>query len=621
MSAIGGILGLDGAPLDLDALARLGRSLARRGPDGGREIVEGPVAMAYRAFFISNESRAARPARSSRGVILAWDGRLDNAAALRQELSLSAEEASCDEDIVLAAYERWPEDFLRRLIGDFALSLWDPRARALTLARDPFAVRPLFYRQEPGRILWATRIAAILEAAAIPPAPDDAWIGGYLTYSPNHHGTPFQGIWAVPAGHRLVVTDKGSALTRFWAHRPEQAIRYATDAEYEAHFRALFMESVRARTRVEGPIFAELSGGMDSSSVACMAQRLIAEGATTASALHTASFVFESSRTADERGFIRVVEGHLGKPGLHVGEDALVMPALDTPCTEVPTETHCFRRQYDRVGEAMQAAGARVLLTGFAGDAVLWGEVGPPLEVADHLRQGNLRALVRGLGTFRAVQQKPYVQLLWEGGIRPLLPGFLRRLTRPSHPVPPWIAPAFARKHNLRRRRHDPYGDGGFALPSQRDHFAAIQSDIDVVSWHYCCNGAKVMDVAHPYLHRPLVEFCMSVPLEQHVRGHETRSLHRRALRGILPERVRRRLVKQGPDEAIHRAIAKQWPRIEELLDGARVVDRGYVADKPLRDALQMARFGRNPGLLLLRKALALEYWLRAIETGNLGPD
>lgn len=75
--------------------------------------------------------------------------------------------------------------------------------------------------------------------------------------------------------------------------------------------------------------------------------------------------------------------------------------------------------------------------------------------------------------------------------MRPLLPSWLRRWTEPKHPVPPWVSPALSRR--FRRWRHDA-GDsaGGFSLPSRRDHYASIQSDIDVATWHYCCNGASV---------------------------------------------------------------------------------------------------------------------------------
>lgn len=623
MSAIGGMLSLNGAPLDVPAFKRLDQLLARRGPDGGGEHFDARVGLSCRAFHIQPGSRAEPlPARAPSGVVLTWDGRLDNGPELGRLLGLAEGELLTDSAVVLAAYERWGAvEFLARLVGDFALALWDPRTATLLLARDVFGVRPLFYRQEPGRLLWATRLAPLLSATGVQAAPDDEYIGNYLAHIPNPERTPYQGFLALPPGHCLEVTREGARLTRFWSLRPTEALRLGSDAEYEERLRELFLESVRVRTRAEGAVFAELSGGVDSSSVACAASRLLAEESAASRQLHTVSFVYERSPTSDERPFIRVVEEQLGQPGLHIGDEHLTFPALSAPSPEIPTYTHCFRRQYDRIGELMRERGARVLLTGFAGDSLFWSEVSAPLELADLLRQGQLFSFMESLRSWRQVQEEPYLQLLWRGGLRPLLPGWARRRLQPALPLPAWVAPGFASRFGLRERQHDAHGEQGFALPSQRAHHGFIQSDIDTVSWLYCCNGATVMDVAHPFLHRPLVEFCMALPLNQLLRGRETRSLHRRALRGLLPEKVARRRSKQGPDEAYYRAFAQQWGRVEELLTDSRVVQRGYVEPARFRATLEQARFGNGTGLVHLLKALALEYWLRALETGNFGPD
>jgi asparagine synthase (glutamine-hydrolysing) len=622
MSALGGILSLSGAPLDVPAFTRLGLALARRGPDGGGDLIEGPVALAYRAFHAWTHSREeSQPARSPEGVVLTWDGRLDNGPELRRLLELGAGGPLTDTALVLAAYERWRLGFLPRLVGDFALALWDPRSSTLVLARDPFGVRPLFYRRESGRLLWATRLAPLLSATGLTAEPDDAWIGNHLTRAPNVERTPYRGLLALPPGHCLEVNREGQHLTRFWSLQPGEALRLGSDAEYEERLRELFLDAVRARLRVEGPVFAELSGGVDSSSVACVARHLLAERGAPPSELHTVSLVYEHSPTADERPFIRTVEEQLGQPGLHVSEEHLAFPPLAAPSPELPTYTHCFRGQYDRIGELMQERGARVLLTGFAGDGLFWSEMDAPLELADLLYQGQPGAFLASLRTWKQVQEEPYLQLLWRGGLRPLLPEWVRRRLPSPHSVPEWVAPAFAAQWGLREQQQTAQDGGGFELPSQRAHHGFIRSDIHTVSWLYGCNGATLLEVAHPFLHRPLVEFCMALPLNQLLRGRETRSLHRRALREFLPKRIAQRRSKQGPEEAFYRAFARQWSRVEELLEGARVVQRGYVEPVRFRETLQQARFGHGTGLVQVLKVLALEYWLRALETGNLGPD
>ena len=146
MSGIAGIYQFEAQPVDPGELIRLGSALTERGPDGGHEILDGPVGMIYRAFHTNAESRQERqPLLSRSGQMLCWDGRLDNRDDLLPLLADEVRGDLSDAGIVLAAYQKWGKGFLARLIGDFALSLWDTRLQLLILARDPFGVRPLYY--------------------------------------------------------------------------------------------------------------------------------------------------------------------------------------------------------------------------------------------------------------------------------------------------------------------------------------------------------------------------------------------------------------------------------------------------------------------------------------------
>lgn len=555
--------------------------------------------------------RGGETVSSPSGAHLEWDGRLDNAAELAGALSLQDPYCS-DAAIVLAAYDRFGEGFLGRLIGDFTLALHDPRRGALLLARDPFGVRPLFYHATAGRVVWAGRIKRILAAARLPAEPDDEWIGNYLVHLPGLDRTPYRGVCMVRPGEALIF-EKGVERRASFHRLGGAPLRHASDADDEAQFRELFLAGVQARTRAKGPVFAELSGGVDSSSVACAARHLIDSGAAGATSLDTVSFVFERSPTSDERAHIRVVEEKLGRPGHHIGEDNLTFRDLEAPSPETPAYLDCFPGLYSRIEEAMHGAGASVLLTGFGGDSVLWSEVSAPLEIADHIAGGNPRALLASLGTWHKIQHKPYAELLWEGGIRPLLPRSLQRRLAPARPVPPWIGASFTRRIGLTARRSDNGGESDL-LPSRRAHHAYIRSDIEILAWQYCAHDGSCIEVAHPFLHRPLVEMCLSLPLDKLLRDGETRSLCRRALRGLVPERTLRRRDKRGPDEAFQRAIAGQWGTVEGLLEGSRGVARGYLDAAELRDALNQARFGNSPSILPVMRALSLEYWLRGLE-------
>src|ERR1051326_1568397 len=141
MSGIAGVYNFEERQVDPAQLLVLGSGLTERGPDGGNEFIDGPVAMVYRAFHTNAESRRERqPLLSRSGHLLCWDGRLDNRAELLRRLESKPREDRTDVALVFAAWQKWNADFLSYLIGDFALSLWDPFGKTLLLARDPFGV-------------------------------------------------------------------------------------------------------------------------------------------------------------------------------------------------------------------------------------------------------------------------------------------------------------------------------------------------------------------------------------------------------------------------------------------------------------------------------------------------
>src|SRR4029077_376508 len=134
---------------------------------------------------------------------------------------------------------------------------------------------------------------------------NDEYIADLLTRLPEPSQTPYKNVHAVPPGHAVTVSNGQLRIRRFWGLDPNREIRYKTDPEYEEHFGHLFREAVRCRLRVDGPVWAELSGGLDSSSIVCMADQIIKSGETQASGLETVSFVYDEASKSDERKYIQ----------------------------------------------------------------------------------------------------------------------------------------------------------------------------------------------------------------------------------------------------------------------------------------------------------------------------
>ncbi len=212
---------------------------------------------------------------------LVVDCRIDNRPDLAASLSISPEAARvmADADFVRAAWETWQEGALDRLVGDFALAVWDAERRCLHLARDFLGKRPLFYHQGPGFFAFATMAKGIHALSDVPLEPDLDTLRDYLALAPQRGpGSFFAQISRVEPGTLVTVHADGRVEQRVWYDwNAKREVRYASDGEYIEAFRATFDRVVSDCLRSTGPVGCHLSGGFDSSAVAATAAAALAK--------------------------------------------------------------------------------------------------------------------------------------------------------------------------------------------------------------------------------------------------------------------------------------------------------------------------------------------------------
>jgi len=618
MSAIGGIYNFHRQAIDERVLTTLGDGLAVHALDGGREVCSSSVGIAYHAFHTSRESRLeTQPFITHAKQILAWDGRLDNRKGLISELRYSVETDRSDVALVMAAYLEWGIDFLSRLIGEFSLSLWDPRKCRLLLARDPVGTRPLYYHINTERIIWSSELAPLTHLADIPLEINDEYIAGYLAYEPDPWLTPYKNIHALLPGCMLCVEDDRVRQVDFWRLNPNFQIRYKTDAEYEEHFRYLFRDAVSCRLRTDGPVWAELSGGLDSSSIVCMADEIIKSSEVQATQLKTVSQVFDESADSDERKFIRCIEEHRGQTGLHLREDdfRLLAPVTDDFAAGRLNPYLYTAAFHQALCRAMKQDGARVVLSGRGGDEMLSSSMNPSPELADLLFELKFWQLHRRLQLWSRTLKKPYFKVLWQSAAIPLLPPRVRvAIKRRGKSEPPrWFNAQFTSRMSMHERMLITKDLYDCRTPGSRDQATGFISVVRGIATGYRREIAGA-DVSYPFTHLPLVEFLQAIPFDQRVRPGETRSLMRRSLWTLLPEKIARRKGKGRPSGAIARAFAREWPRLSELFRDARICSRGYADAAGLQQEIERMGHGSGVHPVPLIKAIALEVWLRSLE-------
>jgi len=616
MSGIAGVYNFEARQVDAAQLLVLGSALVERGPDGGNAIIDGPVAMIYSAFHTNAESRRERqPMLARSGHLLCWDGRLDNRDELLPLLEREVRGDRTDVALVFAAYQKWATDFVSHLVGDFALSLWDPFDRTLLLARDPFGVRPLYYFHNNDEFIWSSTLTSLLALPAINREVNDEYVAGCLALYPEPASTPYRSMTAVEPGQLVTVKDRHIQTRRFWRPAENDEIRYARDEEYEQHFRQLFREAVSCRLRSNRPVWSELSGGLDSSSIVLMADRIQANEKRSSTPVTTLSFLDNPSVTFFDRRFIEVIERARGHQGVHLdgGGQWIRLAAPEDRFIATPLTSLCVAELHGRVWQKMKDAGARVLLSGLGGDQVTWSNLEPGPELCDLLVARKFNSLHRRLPIWSEATHIPYVQLLWQEVLLPFLPLAVRARFQNQIRLSSWLDHDFVKRMKIDERLVLPKDPFNFKLPSRRIQSSRI--------WYIVMNIARgeywehaAYEKTYPFLHRPLVEFLMNVPIDQKLRPDETRSLMRRALKDLLPQKILERRSKGATGEALCRGLANEWPRIRSLLVDSRLVRRGYVNGDELVQAFARARHGIEFNISGLLQALALEVWLRSLE-------
>ena len=615
MSVQFGRWNFDGAAATPDCLDKVRVLFAPYGPDGEGSYCHGGMDLVYRAFHTTKESaRERQPCISLSGAVLTWDGRLDNREDLVRELSGICLDDT-DVSIVAAAYDQWKTECFARLIGDWAVSVWNPNERMLLLAKDFVGTRHLYYSVETDQVSWSSILDPLVLLAHRTFPLNEEYLAGWFSSFPAAHLTPYVGVHAVPPACFVALTPRRHAIIRYWEFDGAKRIRYRSDTQYEEHFRTVFAESVRRRLRSNAPILAELSGGMDSSSIVCMADKLTSEGFAGGSRINTVSYFSKDEPNWNERPYFSKVEERRGQVGLHI--DAGSQPSLGfgyegDRAILLPGSGRSSRTE---LADWIRSQGHRVVLSGIGGDEVTGGVPTPVPELEDLLARARLKALARQLKAWALKQRRPWIHLALEtasGFMPPWLVGL------PKHARSGvWLRPEFVRRNTAAflsyERRRKLFG----ALPSFQENLAAL----DAMRRQLACVGLQAetpVEKRYPFLDRSLLEFLYAVPREQLVRPGQRRSLMRRALIGIVPEEVLNRSRKGYVSRSPIAAISTEYPRLIEMCGDMASGSLGFVRPELFRTALEDVRLGRAAPSVSLMRTLGIECWLESLRSHGI---
>jgi asparagine synthase (glutamine-hydrolysing) len=413
MGVLAGILRFDDAPAERVWLDKTSANLIEYGPDGECIHMDGRFASLYRPLHTTPESRRERdPFIFDGGKVITWDGRLDNRDELISKVSAPKRCESTDIEIVAGAFERWGTDCFSKIIGDWALSVWDPRGQTLILARDYIGVRQLFYYVKSDAILWCNNLAALAQCGDTFHICDE-YIAGYLAFKPDAHLTPFSEIRSVsPGAFVLIKSCHNIATHRFWEFNPWRNTRYKSDAEYEERYLQLFRQSVRRRLRTDSPILSALSGGLDSSSIVCMADDIHSKQET-GNRVDTVSYYDLSEPDEDDSYHLAKVEAKRGREGFHLhlsrSEDCL---SFDYP-EFTPRPGFGMRAEIKSgMSNLIRNGGYRVMLSGTGGDEMNAQALSISVAIGQLLAGFHFYDAGKQLIAWSKLTRRPLIQLL-----------------------------------------------------------------------------------------------------------------------------------------------------------------------------------------------------------------
>ena len=580
MSSFVGLLNLNGAQCAPDVVAAmLDRLRHRVTPDGARRAsvrCRGPVGLGCAVLPTTARARRELEQPDAHQVLregdlelwIASDGRLDNREEILGALGAGGEAREwSDGRVMLAAYARWGEASARRLRGDFAYAIWDARRRRLFCARDLFGVKPFYYAHVPGQFFaFASEIKALWSVAALDSSENPAQIADYLaSRTRDKTSTFYQNVQRLAPAHWLSLSlapgasDNASESDElrpqlYWELDGKSELKLpgnagARDDNYARLVRVAFEEALEQRMSCDGKLAAFLSGGLDSSCIAALAE---AKTAAPAKPLTTFSTIFERFGECDERAYIdqTLARGDFDPLWMNgdnispFGDMERILWHLDGPS---PGPNICSAwAQYRVLGDA----GVDVVLDGHGGDEILckgYERIGELLYERQFAAAWHELRLLRRHGvTDEAPSSQVWGAMLWHArdkrglGRASRILRNLRRAPKADSVVQLNEAALDVMTPRCRAWLEDLEDKEGAGEAPDYTLRARHLHDIDGPLQALALEGIDAMSGAHaietrcPFWEPGLAQLCLSLPADQKLRHGHNRYVMRRAMQGTL---------------------------------------------------------------------------------------
>jgi len=542
MSAITGIFYRDGRKVDPELIKKMNNRLSHRGPDGSAVWCEGSVALGHQMLWTTPESLHEKlPFEDEEsGLVITADARIDNRDELSKELDIEDKEEVSDSYFILKAYQMWGENCPDKLLGDFAFVIWDKNEEKLFCVRDHMGVKPFYYYLDEEMFVFGTEIKAILSILIVPTKLNEKKLALYLMRDASDEELTFyENIKSLPAAHFFILNKHKTTKKKYWELNPNLHVIMDSEEDYAKAFRDIFAEAVRCRLRSHFPIGFELSGGLDSSSIVCMAKKiLIEEQDKDLGVINTFSNVYDEIPECDERYYIKkVLDNDKIKWNFINGDNTSPLENIndilwyqDQPFFSPHTTNQI--RSYQKMSDN----GIRVLFGGEGGDQIVSHGGNYTRELFFTFNWKKLIEELKGHSqNFNKSKYKIFIKEVVFPSIPYFMKKFIRLILRKNTGF--ILNENFLKKVGIKKVDINNTTDHFGKIKTKEYHYLSINSSLNQTIFGIIDRSTAIFNIEerYPFFDKRLVEFCYSLPTEMKIKHGWGRYIMRIAMENILP--------------------------------------------------------------------------------------
>jgi asparagine synthase (glutamine-hydrolysing) len=568
MSAIFGIINKKEQIIEPVTIAKIMQAIAHRAVDGKGIWQEENIAFGHCKLLVTPEQQYEQLPAAKDDLVITANTRIDNRDELIRLLNIDKQLSPTlpDDQLIVAAYQKWEQQCLNYIEGEFAFAIWSKRSQQLFIASDHIGYRPVFYYDSPDLFIFCSEIKGIL---AVKPGPnyfnDESLIEYYFRRS-DLTQTYNKEVQRLCGGNKLTWQTGSVKIERYWNPQPTGKYHFKKDEEWTACLRELLFKTVENRLRTDLPVGITLSGGLDSSSIACILAPLLAKKNKPLYAFSSVLPPDYNGPEQDERKYIEIMNRHCPNIIQTYVEAEGKGPFEDVQQAFEITETfpNPFFYMDRTIMEAAKEKKIRTLFSGYGGD--YWVSWKGGTVIYDHIQRGKLKRAWQLLRDFRKTEQKSWIQLvrseyLSHTELYKKLYTLLKGKSAEDQFNHTILQPGFFSDYNTK---------------------AVAETTKNITHFiQYCIKTGRIgyplglmnnenehysLQSAFPLLDRTISEFVMDLPTNIFVKGGYRRSLVRSSMGGILPPEIQWRKDKQAYSPDYNRRILQSRYLVDDII-------------------------------------------------------